>query len=131
MIQIGSKLQVVDNSGGKWGKCLLIKKKGKYVTAGVGMLILLSLKKFSSWKKVNKRTIYLGLIVGICCWIKRFNGVYIKFFSNRLILFNKQFKFLGTRIYGGVLKELKIFASKGKKTKSFFLKIFSYSSFIV
>lgn len=131
MIQVGSKLQVVDNSGGKWGKCLLVKKKGKYAIATIGTLILISLKKFSSWKKVNKRIIYLGLVVGICCWIKRFNGIYIKFFSNRLILFNKQFKFLGTRIYGGVLKELKFFSSREKTNKNFFLKIFSYSSFIV
>jgi len=29
MIQVESKLKVVDNSGGKWAKCILVKKIGK------------------------------------------------------------------------------------------------------
>ena len=128
MLQVGSRLKVVDNSGGKWAKCISIKKKGKHPFATIGMLILVSIKKFSNRKKVNKRTIYIGLIIGISYWISRINGSFIKFFSNRLLLFNKQFKFLGTRIYGSTLKELKIKSLTGSKNKKYFLKIFSYSS---
>jgi large subunit ribosomal protein L14 len=128
MIQVESKLKIIDNSGGKWGKCISVKKKGKNPLATVGMLILVSLKKFSNRKKVNKRTIYIGLIAGINYWVKRIDGSFIKFFSNRLLLFNKQFKFLGTRIYGSILKEIKIKCLAGSKNKKYFLKIFSYSS---
>jgi large subunit ribosomal protein L14 len=92
------------------------------------MLILVSLKKFSNRKKVNKRTIYVGLIVGISYWIYRIDGNLVKFFSNRLLLFNKQFKFLGTRVYGSILKEIKIKNITEKKNKKYFQKIFSYSS---
>lgn len=131
MIYIESELKVVDNSGGKWAKCILIKKKGNKTWATIGTLILVTLKKFSHRKKVNKRIIYIGLIVGINFWISRLDGTFIRFFSNRILLFNKQFKFLGTRIYGGILKELKFMSLTEKKQKKNFQKIFSYSSSII
>lgn len=128
MIQVESQLKVVDNSGAKWAKCISVKKKGKYPTGKIGMLILVSLKKFSNRKKVNKRIIYIGLIVGTSYWTDRIDGSFVKFFSNRLLLFNKQFKFLGTRVYGSILKEIRIKSITEKKNKKYFQKIFSYSS---
>lgn len=128
MLKIGSQLRVVDNSGAKWAKCIHIKKKGKYVSATIGMLILITLKKFSNRKKVNKRIIYLGLIVGVSYWVSRNDGTFVKFFSNRLLIFNKQIKFLGSRIYGIVLKEIKVQSLGEKKNQKYFMKIFSYSS---
>jgi len=131
MIQVESQLKVVDNSGAKWAKCVLIKKKGKYPIATVGMFVLVTVKKFSHRKKVNKKTMYIGLIVSVNFWISRLDGTFIKFFSNRLLLFNKQFKFLGTRIYGSISKELKVASLNEKKNKTYFQKIFSYSSNII
>jgi large subunit ribosomal protein L14 len=128
MLKIGSQLRVVDNSGAKWAKCIYIKTKGKYLSATIGMLILITLKKFSNRKKVNKRFIYLGLIVGVSYWVSRMDGTFVKFFSNRLLLFNKQIKFLGSRIYGVVLKEIKVKSFGEKKNQKYFHKIFSYSS---
>ena len=128
MIHVESQLKIVDNSGAKWAKCISVKKKGKHPWASAGMLILVSLKKFSNRKKVNKRTIYIGLIVGVRYWSSRINGNFIKFFSNRLLLFNKQIKFLGTRVYGSILKEIKIKSLSVGKNKKYFQKIFSYSS---
>jgi len=93
--------------------------------------ILISLKKFSNRKKINKRTIYIGLIVGISYWINRIDGSCIKLFSNRLLLFNKQFKFLGTRIYGSILKEVRVNSLTRGGNKKYFQKIFSYSSSII
>ena len=107
------------------------KKKGNKAWATIGTLILVTLKKFSHRKKVNKRTIYIGLIVGINFWISRLDGTFVKFFSNRILLFNKQVKFLGTRVYGGILKELKFMSLREKKNKKYFQKIFSYSSSII
>jgi len=65
MLQVESQLKIVDNSGAKRAKCISVNKKGKNPSATIGMLILISLKKFSNRKKINKRTIYIGLIVGI------------------------------------------------------------------
>lgn len=63
MIIIGTRLKVVDNSGGKIAQC--IKIIGKKKIAYVGNIILLSLNKFINRKKINKRIIYIGLVVGI------------------------------------------------------------------
>ena len=131
MLQVESKLKIVDNSGGKWCKCISVRKKGKKPSAKIGMLILIVLKKISSRKKVKKRIKYIGLIVGIRYWIKRLDGTFIKCFSNNLLLFSKQFKFIGTRIYGTVLKDIKITGLKDKKNRKYFNKIFSYSSSII
>jgi large subunit ribosomal protein L14 len=131
MIRVGSQLKIIDNSGGRWGKCISSNKKGRYPSATIGMLILISLKKFSNRKKVNKRILYIGLIVGISYWISRIDGCFIKFFSNRLLLFNRNLKFLGTRIYGSILKEIKVKSFAVGKNKKYFQKIFSYSLSII
>jgi len=62
MIKIGTKLIIIDNSGAKLAKC--IKLVGKQKVASIGNLILITLLKFTNSKKVKKRTMYLGLIVG-------------------------------------------------------------------
>ena len=81
----------------------------------------------SSRKKVVKRTMYMGLIVGIAYWIGRVDGTFVKFFTNRLLIFNKQTKFLGSRIYGAILKETKATNLHEKKNQKYFQKVFSYS----
>ena len=128
MIKIGSILRVVDNSGAKLGKCIQVRQKGKYPTGSVGDILLVTLKNFSNRKKVVKRMIYMGVIVGITQWIHRLDGSFVKFFTNRLLVFNKQTKFLGSRIYGVILKETKVTGLHEKKNQKYFHKVFSYSS---
>jgi large subunit ribosomal protein L14 len=129
MIKIGTKLLVVDNSGAKLAKC--IKLMGKQKISVVGNLISVTLSNLKNSKKVKKRIIYLGLIVGTSYWVSRVDGSFIKFFSNRLLVFNKSFKFLGSRVYGGVLKEIRIKSIKDKNYRKLFQKIISYSSLII
>lgn len=63
MINIGSKLKVMDNSGGKLAKCINIV--GKKKKANVGSLLTITLSKCVNNKKVKKRNIYLGLIISV------------------------------------------------------------------
>jgi large subunit ribosomal protein L14 len=123
MIKIQTMLKVVDNSGAKFAKCIQIVGKGKKKTATISNFLVITLQHFVSRKKVQKRTIYLGLVVGIKYWFKRFDGTFLKFFSNRVLVFNKQHKFLGTRVYGAIPKELKIKNSKNKVLRKAFQKI--------
>lgn len=129
MIYIGTNVNISDNSGAKLGKCLKIVG-GKKI-GSIGDIILVTLKKILHRKKVKKRTTYIGLLIGIKYWIKRFDGIYIKIFSNKILLFNKQFKFLGTRIYGLLLKEVKISNWKEKKYRNYFHKVINYTSFMI
>jgi large subunit ribosomal protein L14 len=131
MIKIKTKLKVIDNSGAKFAKCIKIIGKGKKKTAKIITFILVTLQHFINRKKVQKRIIYLGLIVGIKYWFKRFDGTFLKFFSNRIIIFNKQYKFLGTRVYGVVTKELKKKNFKNKIIRKAFQKIITLSFLII
>ena len=63
MIIIGTKLNISDNSGAKIAKCIKIINKKKYIS--IGNILLVSLKKFFNRKKIKKRIIYIGLIIGI------------------------------------------------------------------
>ena len=128
MIIKGSSLKVIDNSGAKWSKC--IKVIGKSLIGNTGDLILITLSNFISRKKVKKRTVYLGLIAGVKSWISRIDGSFFKFFSNKVLLFNKQYKYLGTRVYGAISKEVKIKVNS-HTSKKYFYKIFSYTSLII
>jgi ribosomal protein L14 len=65
MLNIGSNLCIVDNSGAKIAKCLKNLKKINKQRVSVGDLILVVLKKFKNRKKIAKRIIYIGLVVGI------------------------------------------------------------------
>lgn len=131
MLNIGSNLCIVDNSGAKIAKCLKNLKKINKQRVSVGDLILVVLKKFKNRKKIAKRIIYIGLVVGINYWLSRNDGTLIRFFKNCVLIFNKQFKFLGSRVYSIILKEVKIKVLKYKKYRTYFKKIIIYNSFVV
>jgi len=131
MLNIGSNLCIVDNSGAKIAKCLKNLKKINKQRVSVGDLILVVLKKFKNRKKIAKRIIYIGLVVGIKYWLSRNDGTLIRFFKNCVLIFNKQFKFLGSRVYSIILKEVKIKVLKYKKYRTYFKKIIIYNSFVV
>lgn len=63
MIQIGSKLIVVDNSGVKKVQCINII--GKKKVANIGNFLLVTLRSYTKNLKLKKRTLYLGLLINI------------------------------------------------------------------
>ena len=128
MLIKGSSLKVIDNSGAKWSKC--IKVVGKSLTATTGDILLITLSKFVNRKKIKKRTIYFGLIAGVKFWVYRFDGSSFKFFSNKVLIFNKQYKYLGTRVYGAVSKEIKIKVTEFNGKKRFY-KVFAYINLVI
>lgn len=131
MLNIGSNLCVIDNSGAKIAKCLKNLKKINKQIVTIGDLIIVVLKKFKSKKKIVKRTIYIGLVVGIKYWLNRKDGSLIRFFDNYVLIYNKQFKFLGSRVYSIILKEVKIKILKYKKYRTYFKKTIISNSFVI
>jgi large subunit ribosomal protein L14 len=65
LIKIQTKLKIADNSGAKFAKCIKITGNGKKNTANIINFIIVTLQHFIVKKKVQKRIIYLGLIIGI------------------------------------------------------------------
>jgi large subunit ribosomal protein L14 len=106
MIYKNTVLNIIDNCGARKAKCIHII--GKFQWAKVGDLVLVVLRKFFNLqKKIKKGIIYLGVITGVKYWILRTNGFNIRFFDNRILIFNLQFKFLATRVYGLISNEFK------------------------
>ncbi len=105
MIQKGSILRVVDNSGGKFVRCIRVISGLKKKYAGVGDLILVSVrqlrKKRRSISKVRKGFVVLALIIRLK-W-SRYNsfGSKVFFFENSVILLHKETKqLIGSKIFG-------------------------------
>ena len=131
MINIKTKLHIVDNSGGILGKCIKILNAAKNKTGFIGSLILITIVKKKKKKKFKKRNIYYGLVIMISQYIKRKDGTFIKCYENRVLLLSKNFKFLGSRIYGVNLKELKFQILKDQYKKQKYFKLLSYSNSII
>jgi len=122
MIQKGTIVNIIDNSGAKKAICIGIKKQGyKQKYAILGTLILVSIRKLnkSQNKKVKKGEKYNALILRTKSVIFNNTSNFKKFTDNSVLLLNKKNKFIGTRIFGLVPKIL-------KKTK--FLKLLSISA---
>ena len=131
MSQFGTKFFIGDNSGVRLAKCINVIGKGNRRQAILGSFVLVALKKFYNRYKTTKKVLYLGLVIVLCKWSKRSDGVLIRFFINRILIFNKQLKFLGTRVYGGIASEIYIRDITSKKSQRIFQKVISYCVFLI
>ena len=108
MIQIGTSLNVIDNSGAKKAYCIKVIKGFKKRYAFLGDIILVAIKTIrkrrKAFSKVKKGELYKALIVRTKKKnFYKYNDQF-SFHENAVILFNKQNKFLGTRVFGSLPK---------------------------
>lgn len=108
MIQAGTLLKVLDNSGAKIVSCIKVLSGYRRRYAKLGDQIIISIKqlrtKRRSFSKVKKGEIYHALIVKTKS-AKRYQfGDNIFFFENAVVLLNKQNKLIGTRVFGAIHK---------------------------
>jgi len=104
MIHSETKLLVADNSGARLVKCIRILNKHVGL---LGDLIKVTLRRFSKLKKLIKGKKYTALLLNIKKPKYRKNGYRLSFSKNRILLFAENDKFLGTRVYGPSIRELK------------------------
>jgi len=111
MIQVQTLLNISDNSGGKIGKCIKIIQGYKNRYGKINNLILVTIqklrKKRKNISKVKKGNILKSILIRTKNKIQKKDGTFIKFKENSIILINKDFKPIGTKIYGPVSKKLK------------------------
>lgn len=107
MIQMQSRLDVADNSGAQEVQCIKVLGGSKRKNAGVGDVIVVSIKKALPRGKVNKGTVHKAVIVRTASDIRRDDGTIIRFDSNAAVLINGQGEPIGTRIFGPVTRELR------------------------
>ncbi|SCY80104.1 MULTISPECIES: 50S ribosomal protein L14 [Desulfoluna] len=107
MIQTETRLTVADNSGAKELYCIKILGGSKKRYAGVGDIIVVSVKEAIPNAKVKKGDVMKAVIVRTKKAIKRADGSYIRFDENSAVLVNQNQEPIGTRIFGPVARELR------------------------
>jgi large subunit ribosomal protein L14 len=107
MIQMQTNLEVADNSGARRVQCIKVLGGSKRMTAGVGDVIVVSVKEAIPRGRVKKGEIHRAVIVRTKKDISRADGSTIRFDSNAAVLINPQGEPIGTRIFGPVTRELR------------------------
>ncbi len=107
MIQMQTILNVADNSGAKKIGCIKVLGGTRKRYAGVGDIIVASVKEAMPNSKVKKGSVVKAVIVRTAKEIRREDGSYIKFDDNSAVLINPQKEPIGTRIFGPVARELR------------------------
>lgn len=116
MIQMQTNLDVADNSGAKRVQCIKVLGGAKRKYAGVGDIIVVSVKEAIPRGRVKKGQVMKAVVVRTAKDIKRNDGSVIRFDRNAAVLINNNKEPIGTRIFGPVTRELR--ASKHMKIVS-------------
>ena len=107
MIQQYSRLKVADNTGARVVQVIRIMGRSQATTAGVGDVIVGSVKQAIPNAAVKKGDVVRAVIVRTTKEFGRPDGSYIRFDENAAVLINNQGNPRGTRIFGPVARELR------------------------
>lgn len=113
MIQVGTYVNIIDNSGGKKGLCIRLIKNGRntcrYGNIGDFILVVVKTSKSSQYAKAKKGEIHKAVILKTKSSKTPLNFLPapISFVENGVVLVTKQNKLLGTRIFSPLLKSFK------------------------
>ena len=107
MIQQESRLKVADNSGAKELLAIRILGGSGRRYAGIGDLIVASVKDAIPGGNVKKGEVVKAVIVRTVKETRRSDGSYIKFDENAAVIVKPDGETRGTRIFGPVGRELR------------------------
>lgn len=107
MIQMQTNLDVADNSGARRVQCIKVLGGAARKVAGVGDIIVVSVKDAIPRGRVKKGDVTRAVIVRTAKEVRRPDGTAIRFDRNAAVLINKQNEPIGTRIFGPVTRELR------------------------
>ena len=86
MIQMQSNLDVADNSGAKRVQCIKVLGGSKRRVAGVGDIIVVSVKEAQPRARVKKGDVHRAVIVRTRKEVRRTDGSVIRFDTNAAVL---------------------------------------------
>ena len=107
MIQMQSTLSVADNSGARKLCCIKVLGGSKRKYAGIGDIIVCSVKEAMPNSKVKKGEVVRAVIVRTAKEVTRPDGTYIRFDNNSAVVVSATGEPVGTRIFGPVARELR------------------------
>lgn len=107
MIHASTRLRVADNTGARTIECIRIMGRSRKTVAGIGDVIIASVKTATPNAPVKKGDVVRAVIVRTVKEVGRPDGSYIRFDENAAVLINNQGNPRGTRIFGPVARELR------------------------
>ena len=107
MIQQESRLIVCDNSGAKEILCIRVLGGSRKRYAGVGDVIVATVKQAAPNGGVKKKSVIKAVVVRTRNTIRRKDGSTIKFDDNAAVVIGDDKLPKGTRIFGPVPRELR------------------------
>ncbi len=129
MIQQETRLDIADNTGANIAQCIRVlggstARRRKYTrkTAGVGDVIVCSVKKAIPGGDVKPGDVVRCVIVRQKAALRRPDGSYVRFDHNAAVIVDADGNPKGTRIFGAVARELR---------EKNFMKIVSLASEVV
>lgn len=110
MVQMQTKLLVVDNSGAKSVRCIKVlgstgRGRGN---VKVGDVLVVSVQDAIPRGKVKKGEVCRAVIVCLRQKVRRDDGSYIRHDQSAVVLVNKHNDLIGTRVLGAVSRELRL-----------------------
>ncbi|MDH5589006.1 MAG: 50S ribosomal protein L14 [Gemmatimonadota bacterium] len=107
MIQQESILRIADNTGAKSALCIRVLGGSRRRYAGVGDVIVATVKDAIPNAGIKKGDVVKAVIVRTAKETRRKDGTYIRFDDNAAVIINPQGEPRGTRIFGPVGRELR------------------------
>lgn len=107
MIQQESRLKVTDNSGAKEILCIRVLGGSGRRYAGVGDIIVATVKDASPTGATKKKSVVKAVVVRTVKKIQRKDGSTIAFSDNAAVIIDEKKEPKGTRIFGPVPRELR------------------------
>ena len=107
MIQMQTFLDVADNTGAKQVQCIKVLGGTHRRYAGLGDIVVASVKKAIPGSDIRTGTVVKGVNVRVRQNTRRSDGSYVRFDRNALVLVDNDGNPRGTRIFGAVARELR------------------------
>jgi len=107
MIQMQTRLSVADNTGAKEVMCIKVLGGTHRRTAGLGDIIVCSVKSVIPGSEVKKKSVVRGVVVRCRKPTRRSDGSYVRFDTNAIVIIDNDKNPRGTRIFGAVARELR------------------------
>jgi large subunit ribosomal protein L14 len=107
MIQMGSKLNVADNSGAKTATCIKILGGSHHMITGIADTIVVSITSVKPGSKVKKGQVAKAVIIRTKSKITRSDGSFVKFDDNAVVLIDNSGELLATAVFGPAAREVR------------------------
>ena len=107
MIQQQSLMKVADNTGAKELMCIRVLGGSGRRYAGIGDVVVASVKKAAPGGMVKKGDVVKAVLVRTVAGVRRADGSYLKFDENSAVIIKDDNTPKGTRIFGPVARELR------------------------